>query len=77
MLVNVYAVVAVLGTVVLSVTIDVTIGVTAAECVVDSVVSLVVWTTTGGGVLVVVGPSTELVVGAAMVGLFRVVAAVV
>lgn len=87
MLVNVYAVVAVLGTVVLSVTIDVsetgagleevTIGITAAECVVASVVSLVVWTTTGGGVLVVVGPSTELVVGAAVVDLFRVVAVVV
>lgn len=88
-LVSVYAVVAVLGTVVLSVTIDVaetgaglgletvTIGGTTAECVVASVVSLVGCTTTGGGVLMVVGPLTELVVSAAVVDGFRVVAVVV
>lgn len=77
MLVTVYALVAALGTVVLSVTVDtsetgaglgeVTMGVTAAESVVASVVSLVAWATTGGGVLVGVGPSMELVLGAAAV----------
>lgn len=76
-LVTVYAVVAVLGTVVLSVTVDVsetgaglrevTMGVTAADSVVASVVSLVVWATTGRGVVVAVGPSMELVLGAAVV----------
>lgn len=87
-LVSVYAVVAELGTVVLSVTMDVsetgagvgleevTIGVTAAECVIASVVSLVGWTA-GGGVLMVVGPSTELVAGAAVVDVCTVVAVVV
>lgn len=86
-LVTVYAVVAVLGTVVLSVTSDVTetgaeleevtIGVTAAESVVASVVSLVVWTATGGGVLVVVGPSMELVVSTSGVDFWRVSVVVV
>lgn len=86
-LVTVYAVVAVLGTVVLSVTTDVTetgaeleevtIGVTAAESVVASVVSSVVWTTTGGGVLVVVGPSMELVVSTSGVDFWRVSAVAV
>lgn len=88
-LVSVYAVVAVPVTVVLPVTVDVsetgarlgleavTIGVTAAECVVASVVSLVVCATTGAGAVMVVGPSTELVVGAAVGDGCRLVAVVV
>lgn len=78
-LVSVYAVVAVLGTVVLSVTIDdsetgagpgleeVIIGVTASECVVASVIVVVGCMAIEGGVVMVVGPSTDLVVVAAVV----------
>lgn len=88
-LVSVYNVVVVLGTVVLSVTVEVSetgagpglevvpIGVTATECVVAFVVSSVGCTTAGGEVVMAVGPSMELVVGAVVVDGCRVVAVVV
>lgn len=88
-LVSVYAVAVVLGTVVLSVTVDISdttaglgldvvnIGVTADECVVASVVALVGCKAMGGGLLMVVGCTMELVICAAGVGGCRVVAVVV
>lgn len=54
-----------------------TIGVTVAECVVASVVAMVVVSGTGGRALMLVGPSREDVVGGAVLDVCSVMDVVV